>query len=279
MAYYQITKMEQGVYRLTSRECVYMDLIVGEERALLFDTGWGVGNLYETVRQITDKPLIVVNSHGHVDHVNGNFQFKGNIYIHPWDIELCQVQGSVEMKNYLVMFLENTGILPDSFDKEWYLKVAENSYIPVEEGHIFNLGGKTLEVVELPGHTVGSIGLLYREGGILYVGDAINGALLLSGPEAAPLNVYIQTLKKAKTLDFNKMAQGHSEKIYGKEILETYQKVAERVDWDKALPYKDPNNAQAQENPDVRVMCSEGKTLDDVQDPDFACIVFTKEKL
>jgi len=55
-----------------------------------------------------------------------------------------------------------------------------------------------MEIVELPGHTPGSIGLYYREEKVLFVGDAINGALVLSLPEATKLATYVQTLEKAK---------------------------------------------------------------------------------
>lgn len=43
---------------------VYCYLLVGSERALLFDTAYGEGNLREFVEEITDKPVMVVNSHG-----------------------------------------------------------------------------------------------------------------------------------------------------------------------------------------------------------------------
>ena len=51
---------------------VYSYLIIGEEKALLFDTAYGMGNLREFVEGITQKPVIVVNSHGHFDHTGGN---------------------------------------------------------------------------------------------------------------------------------------------------------------------------------------------------------------
>ena len=50
---------------------VYCYLLIGKERALLFDTAYGVGNLREFVEGITDKPVTVVNSHGHFDHTGG----------------------------------------------------------------------------------------------------------------------------------------------------------------------------------------------------------------
>lgn len=50
-------------------------LVVGEERAALIDTGAGMGNLAKEVKEITDKPLYVLNTHGHVDHAGGNGRF------------------------------------------------------------------------------------------------------------------------------------------------------------------------------------------------------------
>lgn len=276
MSFYKVTEWGPGLYRITSPECVHMDLVVGAERALLIDTGWGLGPLQETVRGITDKPLIVANTHGHIDHVNGNPQFEGPVYIHPKDVELCKVHSSSQMRSFILMTTREKGILTDDFDEGAFLAEKDIAFCPVEEGYMFDLGGKTLEVIELPGHTAGSIGFLYREEKILYVGDAINGALLLSGPEAAPLSVYIQTLEKAKKLAFDKMVQSHVEQVFNKDVLDTYLDLAKSVDWDKAVPYK---NEEGKENPDVRVMCTGGKTQADAQDPNFACIVISKDKL
>lgn len=278
--YYSVTEVEDGVFRLTSGEAVFCELIVGEARALLLDTGWGLGPLFETVKGITDKPLFVVNSHGHVDHVCGNNQFEGEIFIHPQDMELVKVHGGPVLKGFILQKMcGEDSFIGEDFDKEAYLKDGNVTYVPVEEGHVFDLGGKTLEVVGLAGHTRGSIGLLYREKNILFAGDAINGCLLLNGPEAASLDDYIATLKKAKALDFTRMYGGHSADAYDKASIDSFLKLAESVDWDKAEPYKDPNQPDAKPNDMVRVMCSEGMHLSDLQKPGFACIVFTRDKL
>lgn len=278
--YYNITEIETGVYRLTSAEAVFCELIVGEDKALLFDTGWGLGPLFDTVKEITDKPLIVVNSHGHVDHVCGNNQFEGDIYIHPKDMELVLQHGSTLMKGFILQKIEgDQNFTKEGFDKEAYLKEGKITYIPVEEGHIFDLGGKTLEVVELAGHTRGSIGLLYKEKKILFAGDAINGCLLLSGPESASMGEYIETLKKAMAMDFTEMFGGHRAEAFDKGDIAKFLKVAQSAAWDKAEPYRDPNTPDAAASDTVRVMCAEGMGLGDIQNPEFACIVFTEDKL
>ena len=79
--YYSINEIAKDIYRLTSLENVFFDLIVGSERALLIDTGYGFGNVKGLIRSITDKPLIIANTHGHVDHTCGNYQFAEDIYI------------------------------------------------------------------------------------------------------------------------------------------------------------------------------------------------------
>ena len=275
MSFYQVKEWKPGVYRIFSPECVHEDLIVGTEKALLLDTGWGLGDLKRTVRKITDKPLILVNSHGHVDHANGNTQFEEPVYIHPRDMELCKEHCSAEKRKEILRTVEKSGLLPEGFDREAYEKGGTGNLTPVEEGTVFDLGGKTLEVVELPGHTGGSIGLLYREEKVLYVGDAMNSALLLFFPEATSLKVYTQTLEKARNLDFVEMVQSHRPKIFGKEVLERYLKLAKSVDWETARPYIH----EGKELPNVRYVCTEGMTLADIQNPDFDCIVVAKDKL
>ena len=85
---YTVRELEPGIFRI-GNSMVFMDLIVGAHHALLFDTGYGFGDLRGLVESITEKPLYVVNSHGHVDHACGNEQF-GGAYIHPLDMDLCR---------------------------------------------------------------------------------------------------------------------------------------------------------------------------------------------
>lgn len=60
-------------------------LIVGAERAMLIDTGLGNVDMTEQVRRVTDKPIMLVLSHAHSDHMGGIGQFE-DIYLHPADI-------------------------------------------------------------------------------------------------------------------------------------------------------------------------------------------------
>ena len=52
-----------------------VSLIVGPEKAVLIDTGCGIGNLRKVVAEVTDKPVMVINTHTHLDHLGSNRQF------------------------------------------------------------------------------------------------------------------------------------------------------------------------------------------------------------
>ena len=99
---FRLTWLGEGLFRIENN-AVHMDLLVGTHQALLWDTGYGYDDLYTLVRRITDLPLFVVNSHGHVDHVCGNCQFD-SVFIHEADMELCRFHNSPPVSNAPVLF-------------------------------------------------------------------------------------------------------------------------------------------------------------------------------
>ena len=223
---FQVRQLEPGLYRI-GNSAVFMDLIVGTHHALLFDTGYGYGNLKGLVRSITDLPIYVVNSHGHVDHACGNEAF-GGAFIHPADMELCREHNSPEMRKAELDVAE----VPMDFDMDAYLRLGTGELKPVGEGACFDLGGITLRVLELPGHTAGSIGLWCPEKRLLYVGDAMNCFVWLFLPEAQPLTTYIRTLHKAAALPFTHMIQSHEPDPVPKRKLWDYLDLAEHLDYE-----------------------------------------------
>lgn len=282
--YYSFNQIEDGVYRITSKENVFMDLFVGKEKALLFDTGYSFGNLKDEIKKITDLPLIIVNSHGHLDHTNGNYQFDENIYIHEKDIELCKLHNSLEWRTTAVNGGKNTedfithefsNILPEGFDEEHYIKQGTGNLVGTKEGDVFELGGKTLKVIEFPGHTSGSIALLLEENKNLYVSDAINSFVWLFGEEAEKLDVYIKSLYKAKELDFKKMHFGHAPFPAGKEMIDIFIECAENVDYENGVPF----NAFGSPVPVARICPRKGYGPMDFMVPGFASIVINEEHL
>ncbi len=265
---YEWKEILPGAYRISEGD-VFMDLIVGSHHGLLFDTGYGYGDLYALVREITDLPLYVLNSHGHVDHVCGNWQF-GEVFLHPKDVALCIQHSSQACRRDAA----GEAALPPEFDLEAYCGRGSGILRPTVEGDVFDLGGATLEVVELPGHTQGSIGLYWREEKILYVGDGVNCFLWLFLPEATSLTVYRQTLEKVRRMPFERMIQSHEPRVMPRECLADYIRLAQTLDYD-AWPAVDTPLAPGQE---IKIITLPGNHLEDAGKPGFAAIMIGREQ-
>lgn len=266
---YTVVQIGAGLYRI-GNSMVFMDLIVGSHHALLFDTGYGFGSLRDVVRGITDKPLYVVNSHGHVDHACGNEQF-GGAYIHEKDMVLALEHNGRTMR----MAELETAEVPLDFDLEDYLALGAGMLTPVGERHRFELGGMTLEVIHLPGHTGGSIGLWCPERKLLWVGDAMNCFVWLFLPEAQSLDTYIETLHKAAALPFTHMIQSHEPKPVPKEKLWDYLDLAEHLDFENGTIVPAPLDYEGE----TRICTRNGIHYDDREHPGFAAIMISAEKL
>jgi glyoxylase-like metal-dependent hydrolase (beta-lactamase superfamily II) len=166
-------------------------LVEGKDKALLIDTGTGAGHLKEYLVSLTKLPIIVANTHGHPDHAGGNFEFD-QVYAHPADFEMIQKYGNQEKR------------AGNANPKSTVL----NS---VKQGYQFDLGGRKLEVVEVPGHTKGSICLLDSRHRILFTGDNDNSLVWLFLKECTPLEIYLQTLEKLnqRAGEFETILPGH----------------------------------------------------------------------
>ena len=171
-----------------------MYLVCGQERCLLIDTGWGVGSLPALVASLTPLPLVVVNSHGHPDHTFGNYQFD-QVHIHQADEPFVRTPPSDAARRRIVEGLPKP--LPASFGLDTWATSVPGSLVPIQDGYAFDLGGRTLQVVSLPGHTSGSICLLDRQARFLLTGDSIHsGAIWLHLERSLPLRQFHDNLRR-----------------------------------------------------------------------------------
>lgn len=265
---YHVSELFPNIYRIENSH-VFMDLIVGTHHALLWDTGYGYADLMKVIRQITQLPLYVLNSHGHLDHACGNWQFS-KVYIHPDDMALCREHNSPHTRMLELASAE----LPEDFDRDAYLHRGHGSLQPLQECDSFDLGGITLEVVSLPGHTAGSIGLWCKELKLIYLGDAANDFVWLFLPEARQLSVYRSTLGKLDSMDFEWMIQSHYPDLLPKERLKWYIDLVDHLDYHSGQIVPPPIETGIE----ARICIRGGLTLDDWGRENFAAILIGKDK-
>ena len=72
---YRLPSDVYAFYEMPYEQDACCFLILGEDKALLWDTGMGIGRLRSLTEKITDLPIVVLNSHDHFDHIGGNAEF------------------------------------------------------------------------------------------------------------------------------------------------------------------------------------------------------------
>ena len=138
----------------------YMFLLEGEEKALLIDTGYGVGNLRAFVEKLTKKPILVTNTHYHPDHAAGNGEFDCAYVSAGWEVDAPSV--------------DPEGAVPFDLKK---LPYPDYEKIIVGDGYVFELGGREVEVLEArPAHCNSSLFFLDRTHRMLFSGDEYESA-------------------------------------------------------------------------------------------------------
>jgi glyoxylase-like metal-dependent hydrolase (beta-lactamase superfamily II) len=197
--WYDVRRAEPGVFIIEEPyhfEHVKSSLIEGQDRALLLDTGTGAGDMRALVAELTDKPVFLVSSHAHWDHVGSNFQFDER-WIHEAEADAATLIQGIPNEKLQRGFAPEllTAPLPEGFDIETVTIPPAAPTNVMQDGHRFDLGGRVLEVLHCPGHSPGGIALLDAGNGALFSADvAYAGALYVFDP--ADLPVYVASLQR-----------------------------------------------------------------------------------
>jgi glyoxylase-like metal-dependent hydrolase (beta-lactamase superfamily II) len=219
---YKLTEDTYAIYEPFQFEEAISYLVIGNERAAVIDTGTGLADLKSLIRKLTDRPVFVINTHTHWDHVGANSQFD-NIacFNHP------------DCTGKLTAGVSNNKLRPsitgDSIWKELPENINPNTWaIPsvnpthvFEDGHIFELGGRTLEVIYTPGHSPGSVCLLDRKNRILFTGDTFFPGPLYAHPEDVNITDYIASIQKMEALleEYDYVCSGHNNPWVNSEVI------------------------------------------------------------
>lgn len=200
--WYEVYKPAPGVFAVyephQSEETISY-LILGEKRAMLFDTGMGISDLKKVIAGITKLPIIVLNSHTHDDHVGDNWEFE-TIYGMDTDFTRQNARGSREDAQAEVTPDQICGALPKGFDVKAYVTRPWKITSYIHDGEKIDLGGRTLQVIATPGHTPDAISLLDPANGLLFTGDTYYPApIWLYRPET-DLDAYAASIRRLAAL-------------------------------------------------------------------------------
>ncbi len=197
---YELPGRVFAIYEPRQEQQVLCYLILGRTRALLFDTGLGIGRLRDVVSRLTALPVVVLNSHTHFDHVGGNFEFAEVLAV---DSSFTRQHAEGHSNAYM---LKNAGPadahppLPAGFDFANYAGKPFAITHTVRDAERIDLGGRVLEVILTPGHTPDSLCLLDRRAKELFTGDTFYpDEIWLWWPET-DLDAYQRSMEKIAAL-------------------------------------------------------------------------------
>ncbi len=198
--------------------------IRGRDKDMLVDTGMGICSLRDAARDLLEKEVIAVATHSHYDHTGSMYEFDVRA-IHECEergLEQPGLEGGLRSSDFGQSFVDYLADVGYPLNEELITAYPHEGYDPggfattpmaptwlVREGDVIDLGSRAFEVLHLPGHSPGSIGLWESGTGTLFSGDAIYDGPLLDGLEDSNIADYVKTMERLQNLPVTIVHAGH----------------------------------------------------------------------
>jgi glyoxylase-like metal-dependent hydrolase (beta-lactamase superfamily II) len=233
---YRIRPGTFAIYEPHQFEEVISYLILGEKRALLFDTGMGIGKISSVVTRLTKLPVIVLNSHTHFDHTGGNAEFS-DILAEDTAFTDKNAQGIASEYSRDTLAPERIcGQLPAGVKKDSYSMRPFKISRRVKDGEKLDLGGRKLEIIFTPGHTPDSLCLLDRKNGLLFTGDTFYPGPVYLFTEETDFKAYVRSVNLLASLTpiVKLLLPAHNVPVADPKFLTALQAAVRQVESGKA---------------------------------------------
>lgn len=218
--WFTIDQIEKETYIISEYrhwEETHCYLLNGSERSLLIDTGPGIGNIYEEVIKLTDKPVTAVATHVHWDHIGGHKYFP-DFYAHNEELKWLNGDFPLSMKQVRDMVIDRCD-LPEGYDVTTYEFFQGIPTRVLGDGDVIDLGDRLIQVWHTPGHSPGHMCFFERERGYLFTGDLVyKDTLFAYYPSTDPV-AYLSSLNKVAALPVTRVFPGHHTLHINPEIL------------------------------------------------------------
>jgi glyoxylase-like metal-dependent hydrolase (beta-lactamase superfamily II) len=208
----------------------------GRDCDLLIDTGMGIGSLRDATRHLIDKPVKAIATHSHGDHIGGHCEFA-ECFAHSAEAHYLEEPSetyALTAEGYFgedgIRRMQEAGYrdcvagplitaLPHAgFDLRRFATRPAKVTRHLEDGDVIDTGDRTFEIMHLPGHSPGSIGLWEASTGILFSGDAVYDGALLDDFDDSDIAAYVRTMHRLRALPVRVVHAGH-DPSFGRERM------------------------------------------------------------
>lgn len=224
--WFEVQKISNYLYAISEPrhyEHTVLNLLIGDQHAVLIDTGCGIGNLRRAVELLTSHPVTVINTHTHLDHLGSNNQFSNiMMFDHPRSRSVSRA-GAPQETLFWELLNEKVVTLPwpRGFEREKAALPPFEVSRWLKHGDVVEIGGIGLKVLHTPGEAPDHICLLDQTHRILFCGDILlNGAVWshLDGGDVSALRASYELLMRHYD-EFDFLMPCHNAPCQSKELL------------------------------------------------------------
>lgn len=230
-AWFTIDKVNESTFIISEYrhpEETHCYLLCGSEKALLIDSGLGIGNICDEVIKLTDKPIVAAATHVHWDHIGGHKYFS-EFYAHREELDwLC---GEFPLpKDLICKMLVKDCDLPDGFNPEKYELFQGSPNRLFADGDIIELGNRSIKVIHTPGHSPGHMCFWDEANNFLFTGDLIYKGILYANYPSTDPQAYLQSVNKVSAYHPARIFPGHHSLEISAELIEQIKSALQKLD-------------------------------------------------
>lgn len=224
--WYEVEELEGPNYRVSEGVVFNNYLVGGDDAAILIDAGIGFGDMASFVSEFCDRPVSLLLSHSHWDHMGAAYQFD-DVRIDSREVtdgdRVVPKNFGYTPAEFITEWQDAGRSLPDAFDPDSYeLRPVEGVDV-VSAGDTIDLGDRTVELIDAAGHSPGQVGVLDRDNGVLFGSDIIhNNYDLYVHFDGCDISTYLETLERVVELRdagaFDTLYLAHSRPLAGDEL-------------------------------------------------------------
>ena len=182
-------------------------LLEGQDSALLIDSGLGICDLSSVIRDLTNKPVTVIATHIHWDHIgnHGSFDRMG---VHPLEAAWLECF-PVPLPQIRRDLCKEPCDFPKDFNPAAYMPFRGKPDFMVSDGHVIDLGGRRITALHTPGHSPGHLCFYEADSGYLFTGDLLYAGTLYAFYPSTDPAAFAASLERICPLPISRLFPGH----------------------------------------------------------------------